>query len=194
MWWRVLKRARMRNWSNRDMENVCEFGEHFPAVQRRKKSSCICRHMWMISWLGVLTISKIKQERNRKLLASKWGAACPLTSKNKILITFSAHLYNYLLGSSNILGGAAPRGGGGGSLGILLVPMRVSFLTISFLKVSTMSLRKRVVFQSNLQRFWEKGLFFQSNLQCFWEKLLFFSPTLRKKGYFWVVLHHLGVD
>ena len=44
-------------------------------------------------------------------------------------------------------------------------------------------LRKRVVFQSNLRCFWEKGLFSSLTFDVF-----------EKRGYFWVVLCHLGVD
>ena len=64
--------------------------------------------------------------------------------------------------------------GPGGSLGILLVPMRVQKNvekgSLLWPKASTTSVRKQVVFQSNIWCFWEKGLFFSLTFDVFEKK------------------------
>ena len=90
-----------------------------------------------------------------------------------------------------------PGGGGGGGVtqnivGTHTCPKKRRKGSLFWPKASTTSLRKRVVFQSNLRRFWEKGCF-QSNLRPFWEKGLLLSCPTPFRGRFWHQgLRHLG--
>ena len=104
----------------------------------------------------------------RKVLLMRGNFSNPQTSlsRNLLYLNWTHNLTKKRIMTKNrqsYIWPPPPRRGGGGEVtrnivGTHACPKNVEKGSLFWPKASTTSLRKRVVFQSNLRRFWEKGL------------------------------------